>query len=164
MVKGDLLRMGESKGYQVSQTAGDAAVDGLFSGVKAGLLVLLVLGIADWVAGFGTIRALAALFDQNGLTILTVVLVHLAISGVYGVIFALACHGITGKWLQFPPAWATALVGIAYGTVVYLIASATLLRELEALPEAALFILYWLFGVALAFFSRSSRLNFRRYG
>lgn len=143
-----------------SSVIGDVAVDGLISGVKAGLILAALLLGVGLIAGSSAVEAWVGLLARKGQTLFSAGLIHLAISGVYGVIFALGRYLVTGRRQHSLSMWATFLAGAAYGTVLYFLAGATLLHEYVPLSGLTLMTLYWIFGVTLAFLSRKSRLSY----
>ena len=105
---------------QTHRSAGDAAVDGLLAGIGAGLLMAAYLVVAGLLSGNGPAEVLGG-FDpgQSGSAVLGL-LTHLAVSGIYGVLFAVAFRAITRRW---PSArrlnW---LFGLLYGALLFLVA------------------------------------------
>jgi hypothetical protein len=98
---------------------GDAAVDGLLAGVAAGLLMagfLLAAGIIggetwDWVLRH---------FDPGlAPAPLTGAVTHLAVSGVYGILFASLWRPFHRAWGRLP-AW---LAGLVYGSLLWVLAA-----------------------------------------
>lgn len=79
------------------KTIGDVAVDGLLAGMAAGVLmgfVLVLLSLLDGVGPLDTLRR----FDPAGEGSAAVGgLLHLAVSGIYGVLFAVGYY-ILGRW------------------------------------------------------------------
>jgi hypothetical protein len=144
--------MADSRGSSDSNRAwGDAAVDGLLAGLAAGLLMAAYLWLAGLLQGV-SIGALFARFDPGQpASPLTGALVHLAVSGVYGVAYGLGLKLAGGLPLaQRAPGWllgaayGLALLGVAYGVV--LPGTGSPLRELPPIHLAAAHLLY---GLAL---------------
>ena len=69
--------------------AGDAAVKGLFNGFIAGLGMAVVLVAAGLISGVPAASTLAHFTPTPNSSLLTGVLAHLAVSGIYGMIFGL---------------------------------------------------------------------------
>ncbi len=106
-------------------TLGDAAVDGLCSGVIAGVVMVAYLVMVELVAGPGPELVLGR-FDPNEATSpLTGRLMHLAVASVYGALFGLI-GWLTARVRPFGrlPAW---LAGLAYGLTLLLLAKAVIL-------------------------------------
>src|SRR5439155_8205458 len=83
---------------------GDAAVDGLISGVAAGLLMAIFLLAAGWIGGRGLADVLRQ-FDPGPVPApLTGAITHLAVSGVYGILFASLWRPLKRAWARLP-AW-----------------------------------------------------------
>lgn len=133
------------------KTAGDVAVDGLLSGLLAGLLMGVFLVLADWLAGISPADTLSRFDPAANAQPLVGALVHLALSGLYGVVFALVFRLLLRRWPRLGRfGW---LLGAAYGLLLWLAAQAVLLTGInEALGElpALLFALaHVLYGAVL---------------
>lgn len=141
----------KSYGTLGDKSTGDVAVDGLLAGLLAGLIMGVFLVTADWMAGIGPVETLSR-FDP-GVNASPVVggLFHLALSGLYGVVFALGFRllirlrpGI-GQW-----GW---LVGAAYGVGLWLAAQAVLVtgfnEALGTVPTYLFALAHILYGVVL---------------
>ena len=100
-------------------TVGDAAVDGLLGGVVAGIAMVIYLVVVNLFAGEGV--AVLNRFDPNAASPMVGVLLHLAVSGVYGAVF-----GIGWKYARRldVPTW---LGGIVFGVALFLLAEFVLL-------------------------------------
>jgi hypothetical protein len=97
---------------------GDAAVDGLLAGIGAGLLMSAYLILAAWGAG-EDLGAVLSRFDPNpDASPLTGTLMHLAVAGVYGIVFGLARRFSPRRW-QRVPSW---FAGLVYGWLLVLLA------------------------------------------
>ncbi|HSN77046.1 MAG TPA: hypothetical protein VL334_18395, partial [Anaerolineae bacterium] len=98
-------------------SAGDAAVAGLLRGLTAGLAMAAFLVAAGLLSGQGPADTLAA-FTLSGQALasnaLTGLLGHLAVAGVYGLIWGLAWRVIGGRMAI--PAW---LGGLVYGLLLW---------------------------------------------
>ena len=123
---------------QTSSSVGDSAVDGLLAGTSAGLVMALYVAVAGLLSG-QSLAAILAQFDPSPApTPFTGALAHLAVAGVYGVLFALAWRGLR-RVLPRVPGW---LAGLAYGLVLWALAALLLRLPASATPES------WLAGVA----------------
>ena len=102
-----------------STTAGDAAVGGLFHGLVAGLAMAAYIVLVGLLQGIGPVMIWTRLGGalENPVSGL---LAHLAVSGVYGVIWGLIWWPIHGRLPQLP-AW---LGGLVYGLLLLVIAQA----------------------------------------
>ena len=95
--------MSERTGFVTphKRTIGDVVVDGLLSGLPAGGVMgvfLVVVGLSGGARPGQTL----GLFDPAGSgSPLTGALMHLAVSGLYGVGLALIVHILGGRW----PTW-----------------------------------------------------------
>lgn len=136
-------------------SAGDAAVAGLLHGLAAGLAMALVLVVAGLLGGRGPADTLAA-FTLSGQPVasnaLTGLLGHLAVAGVYGLIWGLAWR-VIGRRTAIP-AW---LGGLVYGLLLWG-AAQLLVRSIGAslalLAPWTLLVGHLVYGVVLGFLSR----------
>ena len=131
---------------------GDAAVDGLLSGVVAGLLMALFLLGAGWIGGQSWDWVLRQFDPGAAPAPLTGLVTHLAVSGVYGLLFASLWRPLARWWGRLP-AW---LAGLVYGLLLWLLAlTVTAARAnlgqgwLQGFPPAQLAAAHLLYGLAL---------------
>lgn len=99
------------------RSIGDTAVDGLIAGLIAGVGMALYLVLASLLTGAGPLTTLG-LFDParagNGVTGM---LAHLAVSAIYGAIFALLLKGLGQiRPSLFSVSWAA---GVVYGLLLF---------------------------------------------
>jgi hypothetical protein len=88
-------------------------------------------------------------------------LIHLAVSGVYGVLFAVLYRGFSRRW-----SWASArgwILGLVYGLVLFLVAESALgagidtaFAEVSKVNTALFHLIY---GLALGLFLERKRLG-----
>jgi hypothetical protein len=136
-------------------SAGDAAVAGLLRGLAAGLAMAAFLVAAGLLRGQGPADTLAA-FTLSGQALafnaLTGLLGHLAVAGVYGLIWGLAWRVIGGRTAM--PAW---LGGLVYGLLLWGV-SQLLVRSvgssLAQIASWALLAGHLLYGLILGLLSR----------
>ena len=147
MIESKRLAHGERK-------LSDAALDGLFGGVAAGVAMAVYVIIWGLASGRGP-GAVLGMFDpaMRG-NPLTGALTHLAVASVYGILFGLIWWTLRRRLQLGGPAW---LVGAAYGlalllaaTVVVLPAAGSPLAEIPTLHFAIAHVVY---GVALGYLS-----------
>ena len=134
----------------VQRSFGDAAVDGLFGGVGAGVLMVLYLVVAQVVAGDGPATTLSR-FDTSGTASPWMgTLVHLAVAAVYGALFGLGVQFIVRIMRRPVPLWPA---GLAYGLVLLLVAEAIVLpatgSALRGIPLVHFALAHVIFGVVL---------------
>jgi hypothetical protein len=142
---------------QKDTTAGDAAVDGLLAGGGAGLLMAAYLIVAGLAMG-ETAAVVLGRFDpaQGGAPVVGA-LAHLAMSGVYGVIFGLGTRIVPRRWRGRVPGW---LAGPVFGLTLFGVAAAILLPStgspLGEIPAVHLAVAHVLYGLALGLLLRKS--------
>jgi len=131
---------------------GDAAVDGLLAGVAAGLLMAGLLLGAGWLGGQSWDWVLRQ-FDP-GLTPapLTGAVTHLAVSGVYGILFA-SLWRVLARVGSHLPAW---LSGLVYGLLLWLLAATVTAARansggdwFQGFPPAQLAAAHLIYGLSL---------------
>ena len=132
---------------------GDVVVDGLLPGLLAGAVMGIFLLAVGLVGGEGPGQVLGRFDPAGGGEPLTGVLMHLAVSGLYGVGLALIVHFLTGRgvdWRRF--GW---LLGVGYGLVVWVLAQFVLLPGLGValadIPPAQFIPAHLIYGVVLGF-------------
>lgn len=139
-----LKHRGEATSSRGRATPGDAAVDGLLAGLGAGIAMLLYLvGIALFVEE--SVTVMVSRFALDTMSPLAGVLIHLAISGVYGLIFGLLWRVVAQASLPVLP------TAVGYGLLLWLAAqtmllpdSGSALREIAPLHFALAHLLYGL--------------------
>lgn len=134
-------------------SAGDAAFDGLLSGVLAGLVMAAYLLVYGWVGGMGA-RNMLALFAPNMESgALVGVLAHLAVSGIYGALFGVGYAILLRRRDFSPPTWVHAVIGAAYGLLLLAAAWMVLLpatgSQMQKIPLIHLAIGHLLYGALL---------------
>jgi hypothetical protein len=133
---------------------GDAAVDGLFCGLGAGLLMGAYLVLAGLLAGEGPGVTLARFSVAGPVSPLTGLITHLAVSAVYGMFFGvlvgLISRSLPGGGARRLPGW---LAGLLYGGALYAIAQLVILPETNSalleIPPLHFLAAHLLFGLLL---------------
>ena len=110
---------------QKNKTMGDTAVDGLLAGILAGLGMAVYLVLAGLLTGIAPAMMLGRFDPKQAGNWLTGSVVHLAMSGVSGIIFALLFWGL----MRLRPSLARWgwLLGLAYGLVLWALARGIML-------------------------------------
>ena len=143
--------MAESKrALDRDRTFGDAAVDGLLAGGAAGILMIVYLLLASLAQG-QSILALLSRFDPGqAASSVTGGLIHLAVSGVYGLVFGLG-RRLTAGWpvLGRLPGW---LAGVLYGLLLLAVAWTVILpgtnSAVREIPLVHLAIAHVIYGLS----------------
>jgi hypothetical protein len=145
--------------YLQEQTTGDAAVDGLLAGVGAGIICVIYLVIVGLISG-QTLAGVLGPFDPTQGQALAGGLVHLAVSGVYGVLFAVLYRWLDRGWL-----WARGrawFFGLLYGLILLLVAEGALQTGIDTafadVPFVNTALFHLLYGLALGLFLGWKRL------
>jgi hypothetical protein len=128
----------------------DAAVSGLFAGLGAGLLMAMYVGLVGLFLGKGAGVYLGYFSPGGNGGPLQGTLAHLAVSGVYGMLFGLGWSFTRGKRSGRVPGW---MRGLAFGILLWVLARFAILpgtgSPLRAIPGVHLFIAHLLYGLAL---------------
>jgi hypothetical protein len=130
---------------------GDRAVDGLLAGMGAGLAMIAFLILVGWMFGESP-RAVLLRFALGG-GALRGVLLHMAVSGIYGLMFGLIAHasGYLRDWIKSP--LLAMLAGLIYGSFLWLLSGMVLLSvdvsPFDSFPQPAFAIAHLIYGVAL---------------
>jgi hypothetical protein len=130
----------EKSAVQTTQKVsfGDAAVSGLFGGLLGGIAMGAVIGIASLVAGQG-FSYLGKFAAGTPVPPLQGFLMHLGVSSIYGILYALIYHAIGVKRLAQIPGW---LTGLVYAMLLWAFAVTILLPSTNAL---ILNVPWWVF-------------------
>lgn len=113
----------------MKHSAGDAAVSGLFAGLLGGCAMALVIVLFSLLAGQG----LAYLGDfSNGtpVPVLQGLLTHLAMSGIYGMLYGLVHRQVSMGRFRRLPGW---LAGLGYALLLWVFAVSVMLPAARSL-------------------------------
>ena len=136
------------------KSVGDVAVDGLLAGMAAGVAMAAGLVLAGLLGGEGPAATLGR-FDPgaNGSPAVGA-LMHLAVAGFYGVLFALIVQALSGR-RSLGAKRTLYLLGVAYGVLLWLAARYVVLPGLnQALGDIAtpsFLAAHILYGLALGY-------------
>jgi hypothetical protein len=133
--------------------AGDAAVKGLFNGFIAGLGMAILLVGAGLASGITVASTLSRFTPVSTSSALAGVLAHLAVSGIYGMVFGLLWSSVL-RWQRLNTGlWQSILVGAGYGLLLWLAAQFILLPSTGAafgsLPASHFLFAHLVYGLAL---------------
>lgn len=142
------------------QTVGDAAVDGLLAGMAAGVVMGVALVLMELPDDVGQLQTLGR-FDPAGGSAVAGGLLHLAVSGIYGVIFAVGNRWLTGWWARARNyEWA---IGTGFGLAIWLAAQFTFLPGLDsalaATPPHSFAVAHLVYGGMLGYLIGRQQLN-----
>ena len=129
---------------------GDAAVDGLFAGLGAGLVMIVYLAAASALRGEGPAVLLTRFTASEQVTPGLGLLSHLSVSGIYGLLFGAAAALLLRGWSVIFSGW---LAGLAYGALLFLVAELVILPGtgslLRAIPTIHFAIAHLIYGLVL---------------
>lgn len=133
--------------------AGDAAVKGLFNGFIAGIGMAIVLAVAGLLSGVPVTSTLERFTPISAGGPLAGVLAHLAVSGIYGMVFGLLWSSAL-RWLRLDSGlWQAILSGAAYGLLLWLVAQFVLLpttgAAIGSLPAGQFLLAHLVYGLIL---------------
>jgi hypothetical protein len=138
-------------------TVADAAVEGLLSGIAAGVLMAISLIGLGLITGDAPASILGRFDPGKQAASLTGGLAHLAVSGVYGILFGLGWH-LLQRRLRALPAW---VGGLVYGVALFGLAETLLLpatgSPLGEIPAAQFGLAHAVYGVALGLLTGRQR-------
>jgi uncharacterized membrane protein YagU involved in acid resistance len=141
---------GTSQALPKNRSISDYAIDGLAAGFIAGLLMVTYLIGAGLSIGLSPANILSSFRVQDPNTSLAGILLHLAVSGVYGTIFGSSYHPLIGK-IQRPSIGI--LTGALYGVLLYLLARGAILPSTNSpllqFPSAHLLVAHLIYGFIL---------------
>jgi hypothetical protein len=137
---------------------GDAAVSGLFGGLGAGLLMAGFLAVAALFAGKSADSYLGSFASGDNVSPVQGLLTHLAISGVYGLVYGLGWRYAKGKRPSRVPGW---MGGLAYGILLWILALAVILPGTDSLlrflPPVVLAAAHLIYGIVLGTLAHGRR-------
>jgi hypothetical protein len=147
-------------------TSGDAAIDGLFGGLLAGMAMAVFLVGAGLAVGDGPGEVLARFAPGGAQSPLGGLIAHLAVSGIYGALFGLGCQMIARRWIRPASAWIAGLAGALYGLALLILAQAIFLpgagAALKAFPPLHFTLAHLIYGAVLGVITnRSARRAMR---
>ncbi|MCB0034158.1 MAG: hypothetical protein KDE51_09070 [Anaerolineales bacterium] len=132
-------------------TIGDTAVDGLLAGIGGGLLMMLFLIIATSFLSETPLTLLAKFDPSNGNSWLQGLLSHLAVSTIYGLLYAVGLVMLSFVWPAVKRlGWA---IGLLFGLCLGLIGRGWLLpltdSALLEIPAVLFMTAHLLYGLVL---------------
>ena len=134
---------------QKKHSAGDAAVSGLFNGMLGGGAMAVVIVLFSLLAGQGT-AYLGHFSSETLVPPLQGLLMHLAVSSIYGLLYGLIRNWAWLSWLNRLPSW---LVGLGYALALWGFAVTLLLPAAKSqmlnLPWVVFFAGHVAYGLAL---------------
>jgi hypothetical protein len=134
-------------------SVGDAAINGLLSGVLAGLAMAAYLVLSGLVSGVDPLIMLTQFAPDPKSGALLGLLAHLAVSGIYGALFGMGYVALLRRKNYSPSTWLQAVIGAAYGLLLLLAAWLVLLpatgSQMQEIPLIHLVIGHLVYGALL---------------
>jgi hypothetical protein len=148
--------MSQTKSAISSTSVGDVAVDGLLGGLGAGIVMLLFLLVAEVLRGVGPATVLARFDLGSTASPLTGALTHLAVAGVYGLVFGTAWALTALTKVTSVNKLPAVLTGAVYGCALFVLAETVMLPEthsaLLAIPILSFALAHVVYGATLGWF------------
>jgi hypothetical protein len=132
----------------------EAAVDGLFGGMWAGAAMAVVIIIAGLWNGDTISESISRFSPIESPDPLTAVVTHLALSAVYGLVYAILIN-IFHKIFRLS-GWINLLMGVPYGLLLWLLAVGVWLpvaaSSLIEIPPVMLALAHLIYGLILGLY------------
>lgn len=142
-------------------TTGDAAVDGLVGGVLGGVLMAAYLELIGLVTGEGLGVMLNRFNPQEGDPLLIAFLLHLAVAGVYGILYGVLYRALTLIRKDLLAVRPSVIIGSVYGVLLLLLARGVLLPEsgsaLMEIPLLHFGLAHLIFGISIGLLTFRNR-------
>lgn len=133
-------------------TMGDAAVDGLFSGLGAGLVMGIYLVLVGLLNGENPGTVFSRFSSGSEVSPWAGLFNHLSVSAFYGLLYGLLALFLFRAWPQLHSSIGL-LVGLFYGVILWGVAQLILLpgtgSPLDEIPVLHLAVAHLLYGVSL---------------
>jgi len=136
----------------------DAAVDGLHNGVIAGVFMGIYVLLIFLLGGL-PVEEVMSYFNDSTSSPLYGAVIHIAVSAIYGLIYALIFLPITSRRQNISGIGLAVLPGMIYGVMLWGIAYFIILREslpLGFAPSIHLLTSHLVYGVLLGFLTQRS--------
>jgi hypothetical protein len=140
----------------------DATVDGLFAGLLAGGVMMAGLVLMGAIQGASLADTLSRFAVNAPKTPLNGLLLHLAVSSVYGMLYGVT-WSFAQQWLRYRMAgWISIIEGLVFSLLLAFVAQAWIIPNtaagLEAIPAIQFFSAHLIYGACLGwYFSRKSK-------
>jgi hypothetical protein len=137
-----------------SLSAGEAALSGILIGGLAGIPMAVYMAAAVLLGGF---------IFYPGMAISTFVLMHLAVSSVYGLLYSLAFNFLAGSLKKAPSVGAAILAGLFYASVLLILAVLVILPSARSaqfeIPLSHIAIAHGIYAIFLSLLIHYSRFK-----
>lgn len=132
---------------------GDAAVEGLLNGILAGIAMAVWIVAVEWVNGIPPQTALGYFNPGENASPLTGLILHLAVAGVYGLVFGILTALVLRIRGMSPKSWWGPVLGALYGLIILGVAASIILpqtaSELQTLPPWTMTVAHLIYGIGL---------------
>jgi hypothetical protein len=143
-------------------SAGDAAVDGLVYGALAGIPMAIYAAVAWLLFDPGAGEIFGDFMADRDLSIINTLLLHLAVSSIYGLIFSLGFNGLARLMKTGLSPWVSLNLGMVYGAILLALANLVVLPASAApleLPLALSLPAHLIYGAALGLLVHRNRFS-----
>lgn len=131
-------------------SAGETAVDGLFSGLGAGLVMVVYMVLVGLFMRESPGQLLARFSAGDTGSPWAGLLSHLAVSGIYGLVFGLFATLFLRRWPRRETGW---LAGLVYGLALFLVGEFVILPGVQSpllqIPMALFAVAHLIYGFML---------------
>jgi len=142
-------------------TPGDLAVDGIFIGIEAGIVMAAFLVAVSAQNHISPIELLSAFSLNSSPTWISGLLTHLAVSTIYGIFFNLGTYFIFRRSSNLKVSFFVPFIGLIYGSLLWIAAEFYLFDltalQLKEMPANILLVAHLIYGVVLGILAQRRR-------
>lgn len=132
---------------------GDLAVDGIFTGIEAGIIMAVYLVAVSAQNHISPVELLSAFSFSSSPTWISGLLTHLAVSSIYGIFFNIGIYFTFCKSSSLKVSFFVPFSGLIYGSLLWIAAEFYLFDfttfQLKAMPANILLVAHLIYGVVL---------------
>lgn len=134
-------------------SAGDLAVDGIFTGIEAGIIMAAFLVAVSAQNQISPVELLSAFSINSYPTWISGILTHLAVSSIYGIFFNLGIYFFFRKSSNLKVSFFVPFSGLIYGSLLWIAAEYFLFGltafQLKDMPANILLVAHLIYGLVL---------------
>jgi hypothetical protein len=140
---------------------GDLAVDGIFTGIEAGIVMAVFLAAVSAQNHISPVELLSTFSFKSSPTWISGLLTHLAVSSIYGIFFSIGTYFIFRRSSTLKVSFFVPFSGLIYGSLLWIAAEYYLFDltavQLKEVPTNILLAAHLIFGLALGFLVQRRR-------